>query len=509
MTEAAPLNPAPGSPPVALRLLSDERLVRRAAQGDQRAFEAIYSRYHQDLYRFCLAMVGNPQDAQDALQNAMVKVLRALPGEKREIQLKPWLYRIARNESVEVLRRRRDSDELEPQQAAIIGVAETAETRERLRTLLADLEQLPERQRAALVMRELSGLDFTEIGAAFGSSAAAARQTLYEARLSLQQLEAGREMRCTDVMRELSDADGRVTRRREIRAHLRSCADCRAFREDIAKRHEDLAALAPLPLAASAGLLHGALGGGAGGSGGGAASGLAGAVGVGTGKAVATSAIVKSAATVAVVAVVGVSAADRGGLIDLPLPGKSGQASVQSGAEPHGSPPEGDSTGGTDAASASDGAARKRPPGGGVGARGQGKEGNRGKDDENPHARDDGSSRSQAGLSPPGGGYGRSASGRHGRPEQLPEAASHRQQTATAHKPAHAASPPSQSASGGDHGKSSGGGGSPAAKPAPPPKAQAPAAAPPSPQPPAEAHSQANGGLAEPAPGGMPRGLEH
>ena len=87
----------------------------RAAKGDRRAFEAIFQRYHQDLYRFCLAMVGNPQDAQDALQNTMVKVLRALPGEQREIKLKPWLYRIARNEAIEILRRRRDDAELEPE----------------------------------------------------------------------------------------------------------------------------------------------------------------------------------------------------------------------------------------------------------------------------------------------------------------------------------------------------------------------------------------------------------
>jgi DNA-directed RNA polymerase specialized sigma24 family protein len=134
---------------------SDERLALRAAQGDQGAFEEIYKRYHQDLYRFCLAMVGNPQDAQDTLQN-----------------------------TIETLRKRRGAVELEPQQAAVAGVTETAETRERLRILLADLEQLPERQRAALVMRELSGLDFEQIGAAFESSSAVARQTLYEARLS-------------------------------------------------------------------------------------------------------------------------------------------------------------------------------------------------------------------------------------------------------------------------------------------------------------------------------------
>jgi DNA-directed RNA polymerase specialized sigma24 family protein len=94
-------------PGVPRAVVSDDRLARRATKGDRRALAAIYRRYHQDLYRFCLAIVGNSQDAQDALQNTMVKVLGALPGEKREIRLKPWLYRIAHNESIEVVRRRR------------------------------------------------------------------------------------------------------------------------------------------------------------------------------------------------------------------------------------------------------------------------------------------------------------------------------------------------------------------------------------------------------------------
>src|SRR5215212_6319892 len=95
------------------RLLSDERLTQRAVGGDERAFAAIFRRYHQSLYRYCLAIVGNPEDAQDALQNAMVKVLRALPGEERRIDLKPWLYRIAHNESIDLVRRRRESRELD------------------------------------------------------------------------------------------------------------------------------------------------------------------------------------------------------------------------------------------------------------------------------------------------------------------------------------------------------------------------------------------------------------
>lgn len=351
MTEAAtspsvpgPMPPGRGSRPS--RLVSDDRLARRAKAGDRSAFEAIYQRYHQDLYRFCLAMLGNAADAQEALQDTMVKVLRGLPGETRHIHLKAWLYRIARNESIETIRRRRDSAQIDAEEPGSAShVADTAESRERLRRLISDLEELPERQRAALVMRELGGLGFPEIAEAFETSPGVARQTVYEARLSLRQMEEGREMSCAAVMRELSDGDGRLTRRRALRAHLRNCADCRAFEESIARRHRDLAAIAPLPLALSAGLLHGVLtgqaasaGGVAGAAGGGAgAAGIAGTVGAGAGKVVATSAIVKSVATVAVVAAVGVSAADRTGVVHLGLPGGSAPATTRSpsaGGEP-------------------------------------------------------------------------------------------------------------------------------------------------------------------------------
>jgi RNA polymerase sigma factor (sigma-70 family) len=450
---------------------SDERLALRAAGGDREAFEEIYDRYHQDLYRFCLAMVGNPPDAQDALQNTMIKVLRGLPGEKRQIKLKPWLYRIARNESVEILRRRRDSTELDPEQMPVAAVTETAEARERLRTLLADLEQLPERQRAALVMRELSGLDFDQIGTAFGSSAAVARQTLYEARLSLRQLDAGREMRCAEVMQELSDADGRVTRRREIQGHLRTCADCRAFRDEIAKRHEDLAALAPLPIAASAGLLKGVLGSGASASA--AGGGLGGTVGAGAGKAIATSALVKGAATVAVVAVVGASAADRSGLIDVPLPGRGDETAAQQ------APPGSGQVGGAAAASA-DPLRSQSSPGGGP-SRGANEQTAGGATTAAERAATQrGSSRSDAGASPPGGGYGRSASQQHGRPDSPPEAPARGQQTAAGHKPEGAGSQSSQGGAN-SNGQAQADGAAPASKPSAPPKAE-----PAPPEPPSE-----------------------
>src|SRR3954452_13820645 len=209
---------------------SDRGLADRASKGDRRAIATICERYQRELYGFCLGLLGEPQDAQDALQNTMVKVLRALPGEEREIALRPWLYRIAHNEAVELRRVRHPTQALgEYLVDGQSSVAERAEQRGQLEGLRRDLGDLPERQRTVLVMRELSGLDFAEIGAALDTSGAVVRQSLYEARRNLEQMDHGRSMKCETVARVLSDADRRITRRRDIRAHLRDCPDCRRF----------------------------------------------------------------------------------------------------------------------------------------------------------------------------------------------------------------------------------------------------------------------------------------
>jgi RNA polymerase sigma factor (sigma-70 family) len=457
-------------------LLSDDRLARRAIKGDERAFSAIFDRYHQDLYRFCMAIVGNPQDAQDALQNTMVKVLRALPGEQRQIELKPWLYRIAHNESIELLRRRRPTEELDPELLTRGGgLAEDAETRERLRRLIADLEQLPERQRGALVMRELAGLEFAEIGSALGTSAAVARQTLYEARLSLRQMDEGREMTCDAVIRALSDADGRVTRRRDIRAHLRACQDCRRFREEVAGRREDLAALSPLPAIAGSGLLHGLLGS----AGGSVASGagLTGAAGGVAAKSLGATAAVKSAAAVAVVAAVGVGAADRGGVVDVTPWDGGGSRQTQS-----------------ERPGAADGSPGQRPNGSAAAAAGSA-EGSaavgaaaalnaKARRGAKAAASGPGAADAGAPAAPGGGGDGAHPSGR-GHEKRHPAAATYGQQTAASHK---------ATGRGGGKGRGAGGKGKPA-KPAPPAKPDQ-AAKPP--QPPSPAPTEGGGQASAP-----------
>ena len=226
--------------------MSDERVAERARVGDQRAFEVIFERYHQELYRYCMAILSNPDDARDALQSTMAAALRSLPGDERQIDLRPWLYRIAHNEAISIVRRRSpliEPDEIE--ETLALGTEGEAETRERLRQLVADLRSLPERQRGALVMRELSGLSYGEISEAMGASEGTARQAVYEARSALREIARGREMDCDEVCRAVSDHDGRVLRGRRIRAHLRSCTGCRDFRDAIGQRRSDLHTICP------------------------------------------------------------------------------------------------------------------------------------------------------------------------------------------------------------------------------------------------------------------------
>ena len=113
----------------------------------------------------------------------MLKALRAMPGETRRIVLKPWLYRVAHNESISLLRARRPDADLDA--AAHVGdeaAAGLLESRDRLRTLTSDLGELTERQRGALLMRELGGLEFAEVAEALGTTPTAVKQSDYEAR---------------------------------------------------------------------------------------------------------------------------------------------------------------------------------------------------------------------------------------------------------------------------------------------------------------------------------------
>lgn len=295
--------------PLPHRLLSDDRLLRLIAAGNAQAFGTVYARYHAPLYAYCRSIVRDADDARDALQNTMMKALAALNrGGDREIALKPWLFRIAHNESISLLRKRRPEEELtDAVSPPVAGVHDAVVDRERLKQLIVDLQELPERQRGALLMREVTGLSYEQIAGALGISPGAARQTVFEARTALAEYGQGREVACENIRRSISDGDGRALRARRVRAHLRSCNGCRDFQSTLTTRRRDLAMLTPaLSGGGALALLQAVVGTGAVAGGGAVATGGAGLLGG------SASVLLGGAATKTVVAVVAATATGVG-----------------------------------------------------------------------------------------------------------------------------------------------------------------------------------------------------
>src|SRR6266852_30283 len=191
-----------------LSLSGDERLAHLVGEGEQDAFAVLDARYRQALYRYCRSVVRSDVDAQDAVQSTLLAALSALQRGMRDAPLRPWLFRIAHNEAVSLLRRRRPVVELsEAVPLTTPSAADRAFEWDRLTSLVSDLGELGERQRGALVMRELSGLSHEEIALALGTSPGAAKQAIFEARQSLLELAEGRAMACEEVRRKISDGD--------------------------------------------------------------------------------------------------------------------------------------------------------------------------------------------------------------------------------------------------------------------------------------------------------------
>src|SRR3954452_7368028 len=239
-------NPTDGLAPrlPSLRFRREPVLRSRAAQGDAAAFARIYERHHDALYRYCQSLLRDDQDAQDALQSAMESAFAALQRERPESELRTWLFRIAHEEALAIRQRRselvtsRDSGS-EP------GADERFADREALRDLRDDVAELPDRQRAVIVLHELNGLSKPEIAEILGCSRAAVQQALADARTTLLRCREGRAMECDPIRRTIVGGDRRALRASHVRAHLRSCPACREFRAEVESLPRKLSALFP------------------------------------------------------------------------------------------------------------------------------------------------------------------------------------------------------------------------------------------------------------------------
>jgi RNA polymerase sigma factor (sigma-70 family) len=173
--------------PHSLQHESDERLVALTRAGSERAFAEITRRYQRPLRAYCSRLVGSER-AQDAVQQALLQAFLSLRDRApREIALRPWLYRIAHNCAVDLLRMGSwDYDQLDLESDGVPQPPALFEQKEELRGLVAGMRQLPEAQRRALTLRELEGCSYEEISARLGHSGSGVRQLIFRARSALR-----------------------------------------------------------------------------------------------------------------------------------------------------------------------------------------------------------------------------------------------------------------------------------------------------------------------------------
>lgn len=271
-----------------LKLQGDEKLIAMARAGNPGAFEAIVDRYQGRLLGFCRQMLGSTEDAEDVLQEVFVNAYRAMLADEREINLRPWLYRIARNRCLNYLRKPKADAQESMDMVPEVDAASTAEkvhNREEFRQILSDVNKLPETQRAALLLREMDALSYEEIAAAMETTVPSVKSLLVRARISLAEASQARLLTCGEVRVELSEAaEGLRKVSAPVRRHVRECDECADFRSQIRSNEKALAALFPVaPLIAFKGFIASKLGLGTGGASAGAAG--AGAAGAGAGAA--------------------------------------------------------------------------------------------------------------------------------------------------------------------------------------------------------------------------------
>jgi RNA polymerase sigma factor (sigma-70 family) len=269
---AVPLRSRRRSQERSIGAVGDDRLVARVRAGDDTAFEAIYDRYHRGLLSFCRHMLGSRHEAEDALQHSFASAYRALRGGSSAIELRPWLYTIARNRCLSALRSQRDEvdlDGLEIERGTLDGLPAQIQRRAELRELVDDLQRLPQDQRAALVLFELGDHSHEEIGAVLGVRREKVKALVFQARAALLRAREARDASCLDIREQLATLAGPMPARGMLRAHIDRCEGCAAFAHDV--RHQRRALAAILPAVPTAGLKASVLGFALGGGGGAAA----------------------------------------------------------------------------------------------------------------------------------------------------------------------------------------------------------------------------------------------
>src|ERR671921_448403 len=217
---------------------SDHDLVARVRTGDDRAFERLYGRYHRRIASYVQGMVHDYARAEDITQDVFMSALRRMRETDRPIVFKPWIYEIAKNACIDAFRRSRRAEEVSYDAGEGLGGSDygklvsssptpdaAVDTRMSLDHLRGAFGGLSEVHHDILVMRELEGLSYREIGQRLGMSRPSVESTLFRARRRLseeyEELTSGE--RCVRVQALIADVGGRrmgVRQERQMARHV-------------------------------------------------------------------------------------------------------------------------------------------------------------------------------------------------------------------------------------------------------------------------------------------------
>src|SRR3954471_14655074 len=224
---------------------SDQRLVAAVRRGDDRAFELLYERYQRRIHAYVLGMVKDHGRAEDVTQEVFVSALRRMRETEQPLAFKPWLYQIAKNGCIDAFRRSNRTEEVSydaddalapADHSKLVGSSLSPEAavaaKQELESLCGAFGGLSETHHEILVLRELEGLSYQEIGKRMGMSRPAVESTLFRARRRLTEeyddiVSGARCERIQGII--LAAAQSRLGTRdtRRLARHLAHCQPCR------------------------------------------------------------------------------------------------------------------------------------------------------------------------------------------------------------------------------------------------------------------------------------------
>ncbi len=166
----------------------DADLVARSKKGDLGAFEELVKRHQRPLFSYVYRMLGNPDEAEELTQVALVRSWDKLKGFKGQSKFKTWLYRIATNLCINKVTRRKPLTELNEALPGPESEEPEAEFRRRQReqVVRAAIDCLPAEQRSALVLSVYENMRYSEIARAMGKSVRAVDSLLFRAKTNLR-----------------------------------------------------------------------------------------------------------------------------------------------------------------------------------------------------------------------------------------------------------------------------------------------------------------------------------